>query len=550
MEGLLNKKYNLELEVISPIHVGVGQEKDWMKGADFVEQNGRIYVLNQKKVAKIISSSKYAGYLLEKDDKGLIKSLGDKLKSVSDLVFDAPNTKTDNDIKVFVKNGLTNKPIVPGSSIKGSIRSILLKYFTDGNINKNDRRFEEEVFGSANKGNEFMRFIKIADAQFDKTELINTKIFNLFGGGNLSGGWKHSGKNTNATFSSSGFNTFYEVLNIGEVGSLSISLSEKAFDNLKKERKIPRVSKEDKKKKVLHNSLTSGLFKIINIHTRDYINKQISFFEKYSNAETDNIISNLRNILSQIPDDDSSCILKMSAGSGFHSITGDWQFDDYSINKIKVDRGRSRGTLNNKDSAKSRKIAINGDNFYLMGFVKILNLTEEEKAKREAYRIAKIKEEQRLRDEQIAEEKAEQEKIEAEKRAKEEAKRKAELERIAIENAKREEIERLKKQKEEEERKRQEANKEKRGKLAEEGLVVLNDINDFNKGKNIIREYKKISKSIDSTQFQYIKQFIIRSIPNSKPADWKNIKRGNWKDVKKWVGAETAQQWYDEIIKK
>jgi hypothetical protein len=69
-----------------------------------------------------------------------------------------------------------------------------------------------------------------------------------------------------------------------------------------------------------------------------------------------------------MPENGQSCILKMAAGSGFHSITGDWQFDDYSIDGVDTSRKISRGTLKNVKSAKSRKIAILNDNeFTLMG---------------------------------------------------------------------------------------------------------------------------------------------------------------------------------------
>lgn len=43
----------------------------------------------------------------------------------------------------------------------------------------------------------------------------------------------------------------------------------------------------------------------------------------------------------------------MSAGSGFHSITGDWQFSDYTNTEIWKD-GRNAGKM----KYKSRKIAV------------------------------------------------------------------------------------------------------------------------------------------------------------------------------------------------
>ena len=553
MDGL-NKKFNIELEVLSPLHVGVGQEKDWMKGADYVKDSGKVYILNQRKIAEKLSVDELTSFLMNKDDRGLKQKIAGALDEVSDQVFKAP-VDSDNDIKVFVKNGLTNKPLVPGSSVKGAIRSVLLEYFINNNrVDKNNRRFEETFFGSANTGDEFMRFIKISDAGFEKTELTNSKIFNLYQDGNeLKGGWKHlfrardGQKGTTGNFKATGFNTIYETLPVHTKSELTISLADKAFRNLIQSNVKTSYNDIDKKREIVEDDITK-LFGIINDHTKRYISKEIDFFNKYPNDKTAHITETLKNILSEIPDDNSSCILKMSAGSGFHSITGDWQFDDFSIDRIDGN-ARNRGKLNNQESAKSRKIAIDGDSFYLMGFVKLSVLSDEEIAKREKERLAKLEEERKKEAERIAKEKAEQERIEAEKRAKEEAARKAEEERIAKEKAERERRETLLKKREKEEKQRQVANKQKKEKLATEGLSILNDIEDFNKGKKIIRDYKKIKGNIDQAQFEFIRMFVERCIHKGKPADWKNIKRGNWKDIKGWVGQEIAKEWFENIMK-
>jgi len=553
MADHLNKKYNIEIEVLTPLHVGAGTEKDWMKGADYVEDNGKIYIIDHKKIARKISSDSLSSLLINKNDRGLKNILGADISEVSNKIFKSP-VSSANDIKVFIKNGLTNKPIVPGSSVKGAIRSILLDYFIEdkNTIDTRDKRFEESIFGTANKGDEFMRFIKIADTQFEETELINTKIFNLFGTAtNLNGGWKHEFRGgTDATFKPNGFNTIYEVIKPSGKGVLSISLANKAFQNIDKADKF-NISNRDKKRDIVENEITKTLFAIINEHTKSYISKQIEFFEKYANNETGRIVDSLNNILQTIPSNNSSCVLKMSAGSGFHSITGDWQFDDFSINGVnKPNRGPSRGQLNSQDSSKSRKIATDGESFNLMGFVKLTILSEELIAQREQERKAKLEEEQRIEAERIAAEKAEQERIEAEVRAKEEAARKAEEELIAKEKAEQEEKERIIKEKEEELIKAQEANKKRAEGLASEGLTILINIDDFTKGKNIIKEYRKrVSKSIDSSQLDFIKEFVKRCIPKGKSGDWKNVKRGNWKEIKGWVGQETAQQWFNSLIK-
>ena len=63
----------------------------------------------------------------------------------------------------------------------------------------------------------------------------------------------------------------------------------------------------------------------------------------------------------------------MSAGSGFHSITGDWQFKNYSQTGI-WEQGRHAG----KKKYKSRKIAEWNGYLSLMGFVKLRYILPEE----------------------------------------------------------------------------------------------------------------------------------------------------------------------------
>ena len=78
-----------------------------------------------------------------------------------------------------------------------------------------------------------------------------------------------------------------------------------------------------------------------------------------------------------IPADDSCCLLKMSAGVGFHSITGDWQFPDYTDTDYYKD-GRNQG----KKRYKSRKTAEWKGRLCLMGFVLLRTLDEGERDER------------------------------------------------------------------------------------------------------------------------------------------------------------------------
>ena len=343
---LLNKKYHCELEVISPLHIGAGPEKNWINGADFVydEQRMKIIRLNMNAMANILGIDVLSHILLLRNQKLLKAELakkGKKLADVADQEFYFEFTPSD-EIKTLVRNALNNKPLVPGSSIKGAIRSILFKHLK-GTSNR-----EQDVFGSANNGDEFMRYIKISDAAFDKSDIMQAKIYNLANdGSSWKGSWKHERKNGNtAQFKNTGFHTTYEVIPPGELGCFELMFADKAFqlfnvNNLANNNASPDLKNSLPKKRELMNGGISALFRLINAHTKGFIEKEKAYFAEYNQADYAAEILDYHNyLLEQTELGDNSCLMRMASGSGFFGMTGDWKFKDHlsSINKPDLDK--------------------------------------------------------------------------------------------------------------------------------------------------------------------------------------------------------------------
>ena len=587
MEGI-NKKYNLEIEVLTPLSIGAGQEKDWVRGVDFVVDKGTLYKLNLKKMIVCgVDINDLTGYFASKNELGLKSKLAGKLEEVSDFSMPFP-AETDNDVKTFIKNQLKGNPVLTGSSLKGALRSVLFQYL-DGSSKDG-----KEVFGSSNDGDEFMRFIKISDAEFDKTELVNTKIFNLRGNGNnWQGGWKFSGNRTDAYFQSAGFNTLYESLMPNQKGYTSLMMSDTLFDLYESKQKAH--IKSSQKKPILHSGFSS-LFEIINKHTKDYLLKEKAFFEKYQADRSDEIVDSIDTLLNQIPSDDSYCILKMSAGSGFHSITGDWQFADYT--KAPLDRKRVR---EGKVNPKSRKIADWDGNLSLMGFVKLRALSEEEVKRHEESRQA---ERQRKEQERLAElesiriktEEAAKEQREREERKKQFEQSLAEIKLLvdaeqyedawskyqslcdAFPEQKQTTIDvdylkgkvaqlqaerALKENAEKQEQERLQAQKEK----VEGGLSkLLNEKYEFgpNEGNYKVTSFKVCAQKVSSwlkaasvtevpieqqsALFDTVKRLIANPDKKEKIC-WNDFNNSTWAQISKFVGHGIAQQWFNKLLK-
>lgn len=387
-------EYKFRIDILSPVHIGMDNTKFWNNGLDYVVKDGKVYLLDTGEILREggIDLNQLSAALANGDMNYLKNRIKD-IKQHSKYIFNLPvsGLSQPKEIRPIIKNPLTGAPIIPGSSLKGAISSAILSHimgYVDNPLNRNilshlarGHNFHAEMdkfFGKPDKGSAFMRFIQVSDITFDNTSLINTKIYNLKNDyGKLSGGWKISGSHTDDRYSDNGFNTVYESLMPGQQAFGRLEINERLFNNgqYQKEFHLPSSTKI---KNLLTMSGENGLFAVINSFTNEYIYKEKDFFDTYVGEHSQEISDRLYNIGCMIPedyDDNSSCVLRMAAGSGFHSVTGDWMFEDHYIENIANIRGRSRGMKNGMKSAKSRKIAVWESNgrrvFAPMGFVKL-----------------------------------------------------------------------------------------------------------------------------------------------------------------------------------
>ena len=127
MSGI-NTKYTVTLKVLTPLFIGQGIEKDWVKGIDYIDQDNTLYHLDLSKMQEAdIDMDKLARLFSEQNAAGVGQLIGDKLANVSDFQLSMP-CESSNPIRTFFRNQYTQCPTIPGSSLKGAIRSILFTY--------------------------------------------------------------------------------------------------------------------------------------------------------------------------------------------------------------------------------------------------------------------------------------------------------------------------------------------------------------------------------------------------------------------------------------
>lgn len=374
-----NKRFYYKFEVLTPLAVGAGTEKDLLPGVDYIQRGKKVYVIDMNRLFELgINVDDIADAFLQGTEGSISQLVANKLDNVSKRVFDAPVSRATS-IKSQIRTQFIDKPLVPGSSIKGAINSALFKYFhSDETVSA---MVDERVFGSKDDGSVFTRFFHVGDVIMPTTTLVNTKIFNLRKEGNSwHGGWKYSlrvrgsQKSNGPHYDPEQFNTIYECVTPSTTGYGAIDVAYSAFQRAFKEADIEKHAYFQEKKALLKDGIT-GLFHAINEATKHYLEKEKDFFEHYNDGDrVKEIIESISSLLNLFPEDDSYCIMKMAAGVGFHSITGDWLAPNNYYEEPGFRYDEKTGNFIKR--YKSRKIAEYDGHLQMMGFV-VLRAIEE-----------------------------------------------------------------------------------------------------------------------------------------------------------------------------
>ena len=156
------KRYRMKITVIGPIHVGDGKK---LKKIEYIydKQNNRVVVLDTTKTYSYLEQEgklgRFQEYILspEKDrykdednskdifsfllKENISKEIWESWKRYDYSITERENTRL-NEIHSFVKDANGN-PYIPGSSIKGMIRTALLAYLVGNKVEGSD---EEGMF--------------------------------------------------------------------------------------------------------------------------------------------------------------------------------------------------------------------------------------------------------------------------------------------------------------------------------------------------------------------------------------------------------------------
>lgn len=371
-----NQKLRCTLEALTPVHVGSDNAKFWQRGIDWFYDGRRVRVIDQEALLQELLLQPASGNktaldryteLLSKGKKDDIERLLDEcgidLAAIAPLSLEYGKEDLPDEIRSMMRTGM-GAPLLPGSSIKGALRSAIYHFlYKRLNLRDYNKMTERDVLGAFDFG--IMRFIFPGDVAFGAkdTEVTALRLFNLVSAGI---GWRsHYDKDLRISA---------ETLKVGASGAFSISVADKWIEVIRKNASF-NLHKNLQYVLVRENPVQS-LFNLVNDYTHEHLRREIAFFKKYPQAQhTDQVIARLEELQKLTVHNADACILRTSYGSGFHAMTGDYRFGDHTETVDNPDprnRGYSRSVRGMVQARyKSRRIAEPFSEADLMGFVKI-----------------------------------------------------------------------------------------------------------------------------------------------------------------------------------
>lgn len=384
----------LHIEVLTPLHVGSG--RTLRSNTEFLKFDEVVSVIDDHKILKIIGEENIERWV---DIISNGKDLLDYLKQRSSTKTIEPH-QTDKRILPIVgnylkpENGLrehifsgNGKPLLPGSSLKGAIRTAVINglieskpdfanrinTFKEENNYQGNRKIKykgatlERRYVGKDPNHDSFRLVRVGDTHFDKTVCLLAQTVNQ----------KSDGLEIKESV-----NQLVECIPVGSEALSGVSIP---TDLLKEINKRPLIANEMKANATIND--WGKIFKQINQFTKKQVNAEC---KKYSTSSLPKVALSYPETLQAISHkidelSDKECILRVGFGTGYLNMTGGWPLEEWKKSLTSAqyktemnDLGtavRKNSKYNSFELPKSRKIISSG---VPMGFLKLTLWTAEQ----------------------------------------------------------------------------------------------------------------------------------------------------------------------------
>ena len=378
---------NIQLTTLTPVHVGSGDLLQY--NADFVEDkigsNSYIYVVEPAKILQLIGMENIDRWISIIENAGNTKEFVQKFSPIKSpeafssrkILNFAKKIQKGQILKETIHNGF-GFPYIPGSSLKGAIRTVILASLVESVNDKeekilskdrkgktiiSDKKIQNELFGNDAK-NDLFRFVEVGDAYFDKGSEAAFRMIHL----NI------TNKNSLLDDSKS---QIVETIDQEKTSFFRLNINLKKY-RFAKENWEQAVSFSRNRvinsPNVLPECLQSieNLFQTINAHTLKLVEDEIKIWEDVDKEGTENYLDVMESIKSEIINftKGKECILRLGHASGWRFITGAWpeKLDNF-VTKVVPAARPNNGKYQDYIFPKTRRV---GEDYQdLLGFVRL-----------------------------------------------------------------------------------------------------------------------------------------------------------------------------------
>lgn len=363
-------KVPLRIEVVSPVHIGMG---DRLSNKSFARQGDKVYVINEEKFITVATRTPQLEAQFEQfclTPLSLTKFLQNnniKIGDIAEYAVKITGTDISNFYFPFIKLPQTTPlPYLPGSSLKGALRSAFLKASllrneklklkgedkvkqqSDRKKSKNADDTLETLFFGKDQHHEWVRLLQIAD-----TEPV---------------GIDHLGVADIRIYSSTQERRLREKSNYEKAMILSpevLTPKTQLRSNLTINQYLSYEQAESELNFNKYMSRVAGFAAVCDRVAEEQISQEIRFFEYHGQRDLVDWYKDLDECRKKLSSDRFECLLRLGWGTGFDNKTVSDVFSDETFNEIRdayelpVGRPGRRGDgLTKSLSPKSRKLAV------------------------------------------------------------------------------------------------------------------------------------------------------------------------------------------------
>ncbi len=328
-------RLELKMEVLTPLHVGSGE--DMLNEIDYIKckKDGVPLVVDQHAVFRQLAEKGIS-------DVGAVRTIDVLLQR---LGGEAPGYRLQplhggNTIPKSIRQQLKDahwRPLIPGSSLKGAIRTALLAEWLRSPKSQNSRQrhvpskkgdpkkaaklLVEDFFSSnAPKGKppnfDWMRIWKVGDVTFNTNalRLADVRFMNLVDD-SPPPYWKNMSdeQKPNLPIWRNAHGVHVEALGPGALATYSIVLDEVLYQKAHKRLHWEQATRD-----------FDGLRTVLNAHAGYRLEQERDFYSRYGHDAAAQACERVQAVMKR---DTKAIYLQMGWGSGWRGMTGDWQRD-------------------------------------------------------------------------------------------------------------------------------------------------------------------------------------------------------------------------------